>query len=535
MAEKDAEKSTIKISLFLHQDHIRSFDECIKKEAKKESKEYNLKRSVGIEGKIYVHKPKEQSPDWFGLLNRLSHEPIETKKNASNKAIIVFKHKNRFFTLTYGYGKSMLNESTLVRNFGLIVAANLIDPKKIKSLNSMTIEDVIVDTQKQSTEFVTQDQFQTNRSGEIMKSLSGSPKSETIAKFVTGTDSLTATRQMNIEEIASDIDYYYSVFQQKDYQKNGFEWLDNVQRIKDSILKAKLEGKLVQAITQNEKVVIAPNKIIDWQEIKGFYLTGTRKKKPQNPSVLINYDEYFDYIRSKNLKNIIDKMKRDALYGINLDEVDIKISNIYDSVVFETMLDNRKYLLCYGDWYEINHQFYTQIKDRIRNVRTCSLSLPCCTRGEREDHYNSRIANGNNNFALMDQKNYQPKEYGYSKIEPCDIVTMQKQFIHIKKGGSSSKLSHLFAQGSVSSRILAKEYEFKTHINEVVESKFGPDFLKEEDRNHEYEIVFAIIDHRNGPIEEVLPFFSMVNLSQTLDNLESMKFNYSLALIKQEK
>lgn len=534
MTDKKATKPTLKISLFLHNESVEKFEDCIKQTCIDSSKHYDIKRAIGLEGKIYVHKPKKGAPDWFNQLNELTNEKINPEENVSNKAIIVFKHRRRFFSLVYGYGRSMLNEATIVRNFGLIVAANLVDPQGLKSVNSMTIEDVIVDTQKQSSGFSSQDQLQINRQAEIMKSLSGAPKAKADTKFVTGTDSLAATRNMDIKDIKSSIDFYYSTYKRDDYKQNGFEWLDNVRRIKDSSLKATLNDFLVKGILAEEKVFIVPNKIIDWSEITGFYLTGMGKRKNHTVSDLIDYDEYFNKIRNGTASNILVKLKKDSLVGIDINSVDYKISNIYDGIVFETQHNNAKYLLCYGDWFEINNQFYNQIKEKIKAVNKCSIVFPPCEKGEREETYNARIANNNPNYALMDQKFYQPKEYGRGKIEPCDIVTKSKQFIHIKKGGSASKLSHLFSQGIVASHTLSRDDDFKKHINNQVAKKLGPNLLASTDRNNSYEIIYAIIDKRNKPIEDVLPFFSMVNLSQTIDNLQSLKYKYSLALIQQK-
>ena len=111
----------------------------------------------------------------------------------------------------------MLEDGNIERNFGLIVAANLIDPQKIRSLNSMTIEDTIVDTQKQSVFYSSQTDLQVDANKEILKSVSGAPKLESEARFLVGTDSLTATRKMKIEDIKESIKFYYSAYRKKDY------------------------------------------------------------------------------------------------------------------------------------------------------------------------------------------------------------------------------------------------------------------------------------------------------------------------------
>lgn len=528
-------KKTIKNSLILHKENVKEFEDCMKEDSMDNIDIFDVKKSIGLEGKIFLHKPNKSIPEWSVNINKLASERIDIEANVSNKAVIIFKYKNRFFSLTYGYGKSLLNESTIIRNFGLIVAANLIDTNKIKSLNSMTIEDAIVDTQKQSSDYGNQEQFQVNKQSEILKAISGSPSSESIAKFIIGTDSLVATRKMNIEEIKADIKYYYEVYKKDDYKKNGFEWLDNIQKVKDSLLKENLNKNLVLAVQNDASgLLIAPNKIINWEDIKGFYLTGLGKINIAEVSFDIEYDKYFYEIRKNKGISVIDKLKRDSLHAVNDNSEDQKISNIYDALIFETSFEDSKYLLCYGDWYEINKSYYARIKKKIKDAPVCNRKLPPCKENESEGDYNERICKETNGFILMDKKNYQPKEYGRSKIEPCDILTESKQFIHVKKGGASSKLSHLFSQALVSSMLLSTEKELRTHINKVANKKIGYNLLNKSDNNMDYETVIAIISKKLDSIENVIPFFALVNLSNTLDRLATMNFKYSLLLIKQD-
>ncbi|KRL38082.1 TIGR04141 family sporadically distributed protein [Liquorilactobacillus uvarum] len=207
----------IKTSIFLHKESVESFDDCLKEQMPQKNI-YELKKSVGLEGKIYVSELTQGLPDWCNLVNKLAVQKIEFSKNASNKAVIVMKYKDRFFSITYGYGRSLLKESSIERNFGLKVAANLVSTEKLKSLNSIKIEETLVETQKQASEYTTQDQFQLNKSSELLKSIAGSPKDEKIARFLLGTDCLVSVRKMKIENIKENIIFYYDKYKKNDYR-----------------------------------------------------------------------------------------------------------------------------------------------------------------------------------------------------------------------------------------------------------------------------------------------------------------------------
>lgn len=230
------QEKTQKLSIFLHKKEVDSFDSCIKKTSRDKSRVYNVKQEIGMTGKIYVHESIENVPDWKITLEKLTTKTINISSNSSNKAVVVFEHNKRYFSIVYGYGRSMLDDVSIERNFGLIVAANLIDSKKIKSLNSMIIEDTIVDTQKQSMFYSSQTDLQVDTNKEILKSVSGAPRLESEARFLVGTDSLTATRKMKIEDIKESIKFYYDAYRKNDYKVNGFAWLDNVKKEKDKKL-----------------------------------------------------------------------------------------------------------------------------------------------------------------------------------------------------------------------------------------------------------------------------------------------------------
>lgn len=500
-------KTTIKISMFMHKDDVLSFEQCIKQNILDFVEVYDVKREIGIPGKIYIHKTSSKQPEWKGELQELTKKDIILEDNKSNKAVVIFEYKKRFFSVVYGYGKSMLDDKSIVRNFGLKVAANLVDPEKLRSLNSMTIEDTILDTQKQAAEYMNQDQFRTDKNREILKSISGSPTSETIAKFLVGTDSLSFSRKMSIREIRESIQYFYREYYKEDYKNKGFEWIDNLQKEKDKEIIDSLDEKLTNGIMEHSSEIrIVPNKIINWDEINSFFLTGMNAKK-EEATIEISYSEYFSFIRKRKPKNIIEKLKRDDLYADTLNG-EVKISNIYEAIIYETTYDNNKYLLCYGDWFEVDKDFYKKIKERIKKVNKCSIAFPTCKADESEEKYNENFAKSNKSeYILIDQKFYQPPEFGRSKVEACDILTRKKQLIHVKKGGSSARFSHLFAQVLVSATLLSMDVEFKKYYNEFCRSAWKEDILLVEDTNTDYELVFAIIDYREKNIEDVIPFF----------------------------
>lgn len=117
----------------------------------------------------------------------------------------------------------------------------------------------------------------------------------------------------------------------------------------------------------------------------------------------------------------------------------------------------------------------------------------------------------------------------YSKIEVCDMLTNKKQFIHIKRYGGSSVLSHLFSQGLVSGELFLGDVKFREKLYKILPDDFRYFDPKLKPDAKEYEIVYGIISSDSNELE--LPFFSKVSLRAAKNRLETFGYNVSLVKI----
>ncbi len=271
---------------------------------------------------------------------------------------------------------------------------------------------------------------------------------------------------------------------------------------------------------------------MDWENISGLFFTGMGKIDLEDLDMALDYENYLEKIKSNSKMDVLAKLKRDKIKALTDTNEEFSISKVYDGIIYELVFEEKKYLLCNGDWFKVDKDFYEEIKEKISSCPICSIQLSELKLGEREGDYNKRMCDSNEEYALLDSENYLVPGYAYSKIEPCDILTKDSKFIHVKKNDSSSKLSHLFSQGTVSAQLLSSDPKFRKHINNKVKKKFGPTFLKASGQNQDYEVVYAIVDKRKEQLSEILPFFSMVSLAQSLDQLKLMQYKHSLMKIE---
>lgn len=492
-----------------------------------------------MEGVIYYSDSKEKTPKWKSYLDQWSRNTINIRNNSSNKAILLVRIKDRIMAVTFGYGRAFLKEENIERNFGLKTVLNIIDPDKMRSINATTIEDMVVTTQRQASYSTSQNEFDLNITNDIMKGVTGEPFNEDYGTHVSGKDSLVVSVFMGLEELKDKLELYYSSYQSDRYKDIGFEWVDNVSEVRDSILVENLDDILATAIRNRdvEHLHIAPPETTDWPRIRGFCFSGINKRIHDEDDYSLNLD-VLDYVN--NLKpslNIERKIHSDKLYAMNADGVEFAICNIYTALIYQTEYNGENYILCSGSWYCIDKSFFNQVNNFIKDrIPISNIALPECLNGEKEGDYNKKATDNNDDYCLFDCK-LQSVLGGPKKIEVCDIFTKQKQFVHVKNKGQSAQLSHLFAQGKISAECFTSDEHFRRQVMDVAVKKFGeePFDASIKPGSEEFEVVYAIIDDKDSDLNSKLPFFSKVNLMLTAQELNKMHYKYSVCLVKKQK
>ncbi len=530
------DKQTVNLTIFLLKERFVDFDNCLKSPHTLYSSE--IIEDFKIDGKIYYSKSKTKPPKWKTYLDELAKEDIEISDNASNKAIMLVRVENRIMAIVFGYGRTFLKEESIERNFGFKVALNTIDQNKMRSVSAATIEDMVVTTQRQASYSTSQNEFGLNISNDIMKGITGVPFEEKYGNHISGKDSLIVSLYIDMSELKDKLVLYFHAYNSDRYKLIGFEWVDNVAEIRDSVLSEALDYELVKAIKNKniEHLHIAPPETTDWDKIIGFCYSGIKNKTDDPNSYNLNLDisEYIDKINTDS--NIDLKIRRDRLLAMNSDEVPFSICSIYSALVFQTKYDNKDYIFCSGTWYQVEKSFFEMVNSYIKTrIKISDINLPNCPCGMYEGEYNEKVSTENDDFCLMDKK-LTSVLGGPKQIEPCDIFTKDKKFIHVKNKGQSSQLSHLFAQGKISAECFSSDEAFRKNVYDIAKVKLGNDVFnyKQKPASNEYEVVYAIIDDKVSDLENKLPFFSKVNLMLTSQELERMHFKCSVCLINKK-
>jgi uncharacterized protein (TIGR04141 family) len=108
--------------------------------------------------------------------------------------------------------------------------------------------------------------------------------------------------------------------------------------------------------------------------------------------------------------------------------------------------EGQRYVLSGGRWYKIATELAEDVSNFFNDAP--KATLPPALSNENEETYNKRQKAENKDLLCLDRELVRPSTSA-SSIEVCDFLSKDGQLIHVKDKTSSSRLSHLFSQGTV--------------------------------------------------------------------------------------
>lgn len=186
-------------------------------------------------------------------------------------------------------------------------------------------------------------------------------------------------------------------------------------------------------------------------------------------------------------------------------------------MVCELTQGTETYILSLGEWFFVNNDYVQAVKDRVRNIPdvTEELGILPIHEGETEGDYNERLGIAKD-WQLLDKKLFNFS--GTSKFEIADLLTPNAKYLCVKKMSSSATLSHLFAQGSVSAKLLRSVPDVAERARKLYTEKWPE---SDDSALHNPTFVYVIPTKKEGTLSECLFFFSLINLIDHLDTIKA--------------
>ena len=494
-----------------------------------------LADGLPFEGSLWVRDSRTSPPRWLQFLEEGIREGLTNLAVANAAAVLFVRTGGRIFALPFGTGRHLLRDDSYELDFGLKVVLNSVDPERLRSLDIKRFEEMTIHTRRQTSRASNTTAFGIDVSRDVLRAVTGEPRDSSLARLIQGADAVILYAKIRFTDLGQKCRMLLEAYERNDY-RDHFRWVDHLRQLRDPDQIAVLDQLVVEAIQRGntDKLHLAPPEIIDPETIH-YFRYSTQGSEDPNYYHDLDIAEYLKTIRDPSSLSV-EKLKRDRVEAYEDDHSSPrKRWSVYNCLVVETQRGESLYVLTGGKWFVVETNYVNDVTERLKLLlrHTPSLKLPPALPNENEDRYNERVAATDpTHFALLHKKMLRPA-HGTSPIEPCDLFTRDRQFIHVKPRNSSATLSHLFAQGYVSAETFFSSSYFRQQFRELLQSMGSSlvNVLKEPPQKNDYEVVYAIIDKESSDWPESLPFFTRVNLVEVFRRFELLGIRASLIKI----
>lgn len=524
----------MKLSVYLLRDSVTSFDEAIQlKYLEGENAFRGLSPATDLpyECRAYIQSNKPKEPRWLPFLASHFDTGNLELRNTSNSFVLLLRISGRTFAVTFGYGFNALDRGKIEPRFGLMVTVNALDPAQLRMVDSNNVDLVTRQRRTHLSAGSPVYEFDLNVHLDWIRRVSGKPSSDDLAKSVGGAESVTINADCNLETLGQKCGQLLELYESDAYKEN-FGFIDHLQPLGkadplvpllDAHLRERLQGG------SHDRISIAYPELPDEEQLAAFKLWHGSDHIYMEDLSLSGVYRYFE---------TCPDVPRDpaACWVIGLDSNDGPVTHkrpLREYLVCEAEHDGQIYVLSLGQWFRVETDYAQQVRDAVAEIAdiTDVLDLLPARFGEEEGDYNARAAN-EKGWLLMDKRNFQVAG-SHDRIEICDLMTHEKQFICVKKMRSSSTLSHLFAQGSVSARLMRESTDYLRRINDMA-AELWPDVTIAPADLSSAVIVYAIPTEKPGPLSSCMFFFSLVNLLTHVQAIQRVGCRVALCKIEYE-
>lgn len=477
------------------------------------------------DAQLFVKTTPPMPPKWSALFSEFV-DPLDLATRGVAAALFI-KIDDRAFVLAFGQGgRFLLRDDVHEERFGLLCALNSVDPKTFRCVDLQSLDAIQSHSRIQSGQETTPDQFGLDIEQDMLKAIVGSPLKKGIGSRMTGSDALSVSVKMNLSDLPFLLKEYRAAFE-ADLSEKEYQWVNNVSMTKSAEVRENLEAALDAKLRAGDfrGLWLSIPEIVDWTMVKGFmYTHGKNELHPD-----INWDGF-----RKSLKLgtpiTLDLLKARKVSCADADHQKVfKQWAVFKCLYAEVNLGGSKYILNDGSWFNVAPGFVERTDMEFAAIPFSSLAFPeYC--GGGEGAYNEALAATEpTRYALLDAK---PIAHGGGRgqVEVCDLLSVDRELIHVKIYGKSSVFSHLFAQGFVSGQLMQIDSTFRDKVRSSLQAPFS-ELIKVDARpaSDEFTVVYAVISDDDSDGLH-LPFFSRVNLNNTRKMLRG--YGYKVELLK---
>ncbi|MBV7519025.1 DUF6119 family protein [Ensifer sp. ENS12] len=507
-------------------------------------------------GRLWVEQTNATPPAWFPFVGSFAAQPLAQLENKSCGAVLFLEivadtkpPVTRTMALAFGGAWHALDPNAFERNFGLRVALNSMPRANLKNLDVATLDATTFQKRIQASRRADLGNFGIDVQRDLLRLAGGVPTDTAFATALSGKDALTLHTHTSRTDVVAKCRTALKLFGDTSYKKD-YAWIDYITLVQEQDRITALDATVFAEITAlvgggaSDLHLTFPD-IISPEEGREIGYFGTGMKPGAKETFLdLAIEDYIEQLRAGRFADIADMNELKVSHEIAIVADGKKDKRhrrrVYECFVYEVTDSGKTFVLFAGDWYMVDAQFHADVERDFQAVLSKKPFLPS-TKCETEQELIAEL-NKDADLLMLDQVKASPAGASGSNLEPCDFLSRTKQFIHLKDGGSSAPISHLWNQGLVSADAFIRDQTFRDTLRkEAIKrqnkyKKAGFEGLLPDGRSKpvptDYTVVFGImrVPYKKSK-KPGLPFFSKVSLRPIVNRIQAMSFGVEVHLI----
>jgi|GEM_PF-1480606 hypothetical protein len=500
-------------------------------------------RVAGLDGELYLSRGAPRLPTWLPFVRSITGQPIPYERTPPLSGVLFVTRSGRLLAITFGYGRHLIQRAAIEADFGLKVAAGLIDPEEIAVLDARSVEATSIQVRRQSSRGVSASAIGFNVSREMLRAIAGPIADEALGSRIVGSDGLALTARLQARELGPKLDRIQRAYEDGLYRTH-FVHIDRWSEVPAGAKRSELDDALVRTLERRwvqlqagEDPALLPSvterpPILEAPEVLGWESAGFRTTT-EPEAALHAFPSLDGYLESLPSPPSISQLRGGHRLAV-VSDIDGTIINrwpIHGAMLWEQQDDQDTFVLAEGRWWRIDAGYRARIDDALAEIPAAQLQHPDFDPIEEERDYNIRLADYHDRVLLDRRMTRFTHENG--TVEACDVLTLDRQLVHVKPDATSAMLSHLYAQAVVSARLFLMLPEFREQIRIVLAGNqpFMDLIPPGRPDPRDYEVVLAIVRSGVGPLGTDLPFFARNNLVGAVADLQLMGYRVGLVRI----
>ncbi|MEP5075341.1 MAG: DUF6119 family protein, partial [Lentilitoribacter sp.] len=200
----------------------------------------------GDGARLYIFVGAFNTPAWLKDIRNEFDVPGRIQ-NRSSSAVLVFRKLERVFVATFAHGWMYLDESNVEGDFGLRVALNALDDKKLNRLDRANLGDALraISLSPFQRDFSS---FGVDDALDLVRKVGGAARDASSADAISGARALKISGDFLISNLPDLAEEALEFYNSNHYQQTSFKIIDVVSPVADSRMVAILDAAAAENI-----------------------------------------------------------------------------------------------------------------------------------------------------------------------------------------------------------------------------------------------------------------------------------------------